>query len=329
MTTTRLQLRRGFTLIELLLAMVVGLIVLSTVTGYVRSTDRTITGTAMRDDYARKARFIGLTMRRDIGEAGVGIESLRGWGTVAVFNDTIVVLKVPFEPNADPAYAVALSPNPPTTTTGTSNSASNCGNACFRLRRSAPGVTPTLEAGMVARVQQGSIRKFIAITNVVVPGGATDSFTVQFRSMPAAGLLRRPSLSQNTGGGWSGILNNITTTNTSVQRLDMVAYWRDASNNLWRATRINPGTGAFEGEIVATGCTSFEASIVFQDGGTANNADSTIANRWYTDVNAVVVRATLQSDYSDQRINNGAPLSREYVWRVQPRNLLYERNRDN
>ena len=40
--------RAGLTLIELLITMIVGLVVLSTVTAYVRTTDRSITGATAR-----------------------------------------------------------------------------------------------------------------------------------------------------------------------------------------------------------------------------------------------------------------------------------------
>ena len=315
MTTAR---RRGFTLVELIIAMVIGLVVLTTVTGYVRTTERTIAATTMRDDYARKARFLGLTLRRDIGEAGVGIESLRGWGAVAVFGDTIMVLKVPYTPNAEPAYTV-VPPAAALTPTTHSNS-SGCGNLCFRLRRVSAGTDLTLQAGDVARVQQGTARRLIAVTAVagVAPSGSDDSISVQFVDLAA--LLRRPSIQQ------SPPLTGISASNTSVQRLELVAYWRDASNNLRRATRVN-ASGQLVGDVIATGCTQFEAWITFRNGGIADNADSTVTGRWFNDVNAVNVRATMQADIVDPRVNGGVPLKRTYTYRVQPRNLLYQRNR--
>lgn len=301
-----------------MIALVVGLVVITTVTGYVRSTDRTIAATSMRDDYARKARFLGLTLRRDIGSAGVGIQSLRGWGTVAVYGDTIVILTVPYEPNAEPAYTV-VPPAAALTPTATSNS-SGCGNRCFRVRRVSSGTALTLQAGDVARVQQGTVRRLIAITAVgaLAPSGASDSLSVQF--VDAAALLRRPSIPDGPP------LAGITASNSTVQRLGLVAYWRDASNNLRRATRVN-AAGQLVGEIVATGCTQFEAWLTFRDGGQADFADSTVLNRWYNDINAVTVRATLQADLVDLRVNGGVPLRRTFTYRIQPRNLLYERNR--
>jgi hypothetical protein len=41
----------------------------------------------------------------------------------------------------------------------------------------------------------------------------------------------------------------------------------------------------------------------------------------------VVVRARMWVERVDRSVNGGAPLFREYEWRVSPRNLTFERNR--
>jgi hypothetical protein len=319
-TGLRLRSRRGLTIIELILALVVGLVVLTTVTGYVGSTDRNISANSLREDYSRNARFVGLALRRDLGEAGVGIESLVGWGTVGVYNDTITVLKVPFTPNMEQPYNLAL--NPSGTTNSNSNAGQNCGNTCMRLRRLSAGTALTLQPGMLARIQVANARRLILVS-AVGAGGPNDSIAVNFR--PTTTLLRRRSAT--TGATPVNAMGGMSNANTTVQRLDLVAYWRDAQNNLWRATRMDPATGNFVGEIVATGCTQFNVQLVFVDGGIANNADSTIANRAYDQINAIRVTATFQSTITDSRINGGQPLARTYVYHVQPRNLIYERNR--
>src|SRR5690606_30349010 len=122
-------------------------------------------------------------------------------------------------------------------------------------------------------------------------------------------------------------LAGITAANTTLQRLELVAYWRDADNNLWRATRMDPVTGAFVGDIIATGCSKFEARLIFADGTMHTHADASVPGRRYTDINAIQIVATLESDLTDLRINDGQPLQRTFTWQVQPRNLLYERNR--
>lgn len=308
-------LRRGVTLIELLVAMVVGLAVLVTATSYVGSTHRHMTATAAREDYTRNARFLGLALRRDIGEAGVAIRSTPTFGSVAVFGDTITILKVPFEPNQEPAYNLAT--NPPLASVST-NATQNCGNSCMRLRRLSSGTPLTLASGMVARIQAGNDRRLILINTVSTPG-VGDSVSVTYRS--TARLLRRPSVLQSTP------LTGMTSATTTVQRLDLIAYWRDANNNLWRATRMNPTTGALVGEIIARGCTQFKVELVFANGAVADSASPTMLGRQYNNINMVRIRATLQSSVVDPRVNNGVPLQRTFTWQIQPRNLIYERNR--
>jgi hypothetical protein len=39
------------------------------------------------------------------------------------------------------------------------------------------------------------------------------------------------------------------------------------------------------------------------------------------------VRATLQGDRTDPRVNGGQPVRRDLQWWYAPRNLVYERNR--
>lgn len=317
--------RRGLTLIELLIAMIVGLVVVTSASSYVKATHRTINGSNAREDYTRKARFLGLALRRDLGEAGVGIESMKGFGSVAVWNDTIVILKVPYTPNQEPAYAMGL---PPSTTTATTQNV--CSNTCLRLKRTAPGVALNLQPGMVARIQKTNFRRLVVV-NTVGTGSATDSIAVTFRNVTGTGgVMKRQSLSQSTSGSSPGPVTSISNSNTTVQRLDMVAYWRDASNNLWRATRIDPATGNFSSaEIVATGVSNFQVQLSFMNGGVADNADSTNTSRQFNQINAIIVRAEIRSDFTDPRSNSGQPLKRTFTYRVQPRNLIYERNRDN
>jgi hypothetical protein len=303
-------------MIELIVAMMIGLVVLATATSYVGTTDRNISASAAREDYARKARFVGLSLRRDLGEAGVGIMSRPTFGTVAVFNDTVTVLKVPFDPHQEQPYNLAT--DPPLSVVS-SNAPANCGNSCMRLRRLASGAALTLAPGMVARIQAGSDRRLVLVSAVASPG-PSDSVAVQFRSMGR--LLRRPSVLQ------SAPLTGMTSASTTVQRLDLVAYWRDGNDNLWRATRLDPATGDLVGEIVATGCTRFDVELVFRDGTVADSASASVAGRRYDDINAIRIHATLQSSVRDARLNAGQPLGRTYVWQIQPRNLIYERNRE-
>ena len=99
---------RGFTLIELVFAMIIGLVVLSASLGFAVTTLRSVEGNAIREQVQRNARFIALSLERDMQSTGVGIASLPWWGSLAVYNDTIAVVSVPFDP--DEAYVHDLVP---------------------------------------------------------------------------------------------------------------------------------------------------------------------------------------------------------------------------
>ena len=115
---------------------------------------------------------------------------------------------------------------------------------------------------------------------------------------------------------------------SSVQELAMVAYWRDANDNLLRAERVSTA-GVLQGVIVATGVLSWDVSLVFTNEVEANFADGTDAdaNNDYDDISSVHVRARVRAENTDPRVQAGAVLSRQYDWWFTPRNLIYERNR--
>ena len=86
--------RAGFTLIELILALMIGLVVLTTATALTAATWQSVRGSAIRDDVTRSARYIGVTLQRDVQETGVDLASSVDFGTLSVRNDTIVILRV-------------------------------------------------------------------------------------------------------------------------------------------------------------------------------------------------------------------------------------------
>jgi hypothetical protein len=307
----RFRARRGITMIELIIAMTVGLIVLGTVVAYVGTTDRNMSASTAREDYARKARYLGLAFRRDIGEAGTGIESATTWGTVSVSGDTISLLRVYYDPEAEIGYPVMLVDPAATYTSETL-----CGTACITVPDS---IADALEPGDVARIQVGPSVRRLGIVASLDPG-AIPAGSRQLRFFPVDSVLHRASVSASLP------VPGITSA-SYVQRLEMVAYWRDADNILWRATNFDPATGALEGELLVTGCTAFEVLLVFADGTTGTQVNANVAGRRYTDINAINIVATLESDLTDERVNDGVPLRRTYTWQVQPRNLIYERYR--
>lgn len=294
----------GYTLIELMIAIVVGVLVLSSATSLALTTFRSMSGLQMRDGIDRNARFLGLTLQRDLAETGVDLQSLADFGALAVWNDSVAILQVPYEPAAAPSYGLS--------TANFTNG--QCGSTCIEI--STGGTPPNLVIGDLARLQLNQQRRLILI-NGMSPT-ANNAYRISFANL--ATVIHHPS----------GMLAGLNATNAAsayVQKVQPVIYWRQGSQ-LMRATRLNPG-GSFAGEVLADGIQSFTATLIFTDGDeatTANPADADGTND-YDDISGIRIRAVLQSDRTDARVNGGQPLTRSYEWFVAPRNLIYERNR--
>jgi prepilin-type N-terminal cleavage/methylation domain-containing protein len=296
--------RAGYTLIELMIAVVVGVLVLSSATSLALTTFRSMSGLQMRDGIDRNARFMGLTLQRDLAETGVDLESLADFGTLAVWNDSISILRVPYEPTPPPAYPLSVA----------NFSDGVCGATCVEIQTA--GLAPVLAVGDIARVQLNQQRRLILVT--AIAPAANGAYRVGFANF--ATVIHHTS----------GMVTGITSANATaavVQRVQPVIYWRQGTQ-LMRATRLN-ANGSFAGEVIADGVQSFTATLTFTDGDEAASANPLDADGTndYNDIAGIRVRAVLQSDRIDLRVNNGLPLTRSYEWFVAPRNLIYERNR--
>ena len=128
--------RDGFTMVELLVSLTVGLIVVAASLSFAVSTFQGAEGNTLREEVYRSARFIGMSLHRDVQTAGVGIESTQLFGTLNTFNDTVVVLHVPWDPQPAPAHSLEASfmpPGNPLPPGGT------CGTLCVDLAYDASG----------------------------------------------------------------------------------------------------------------------------------------------------------------------------------------------
>src|SRR5262245_41259378 len=155
MVPTSRRSQAGYTLIELMIAVVIGVLVLSSATSLAMTTFRSMSGLQMRDAIDRNARFVGLTLQRDLAETGVDIESLADFGTLAVWNDSVSILRIPYEPGPAQAYPLSVANAPGNGT---------CGATCVEIQTG--GVAPALAGGDVARLQLNQQRRLILITSV-------------------------------------------------------------------------------------------------------------------------------------------------------------------
>ena len=308
---TRTQ-RSGFTLIELLVSMVLGVVVLAAAANFATATLRTSRGSDLRDGLNRDARFIGLAISRDLQDAGVAFESTQPFGSVATRGDTVVAISVPFLPNQAEVYNMVV----PTDTTDPLPPGGTCGATCIDVVD--PNTVPfQIRVGDVALLQVQNERRLIVLSAVGYGGAGVKRLTFS----NADTLFVFPA-------GLTGGLR-LTRNGVAVQRLSVTAWYRNTvGNTLVRADGFN-GDGTLRSSITARGVEQFTTRLQFTNGvehAQANGFDSDTTND-YDRIVSVVVRARMRVEQTDRSVNGGAPLFRNYEWRITPRNLIFERNR--
>ncbi len=215
--------RSGFTLVELLISMTIALVVITGATSFSTSSWKARRGWTVREGIDRGARFVGLSLARDLQEAGISIESTPTFASLGTFGDTISVLSVPYEPAEAPVYAIyndgdTLPTYPP---------GGNCGSTCIEFL--IPSGALGLSSGNLAVLQVGSTRRLLLLQSVANQGNG--HFRVQFLNTPK--LLGRDS-------GLDSLL--LSRSGTTIQKLNAVVYWRDLSaKKLYRATSLSSG----------------------------------------------------------------------------------------
>jgi hypothetical protein len=254
-----------------------------------------------------------MSLERDFLSTGVGIASTGSFGSLAVFNDTIVIYRIPFQGGAMyPPHDLA----PPTGTSNPLPPGGTCGGTCLHLGKASG--TFTLQAGDLARLQVNNERRLILVTAVADPGGPNDTVRVSYST--ATSLL-------DYAAGLSGGLQ-LDRYSTFVQKLAPVVYWVQ-NGTLYRAERLN-ADGTLAGDVMAEGVQSWDVKLTFTDGDVLDGANATDSDPTndYDDILGVQINARLAADRTDRRVNNGALYTRDYQWRFAPRNLMYERNRN-
>jgi len=297
--------RRGFTLIELLMAMVMGLVVLASALSIAEGMYASVAGMRLRDGVGRQARFIGMSLQRDLSETGVDLESMVAFGSLAARGDTLTILSVPQDPAA-PEYFVA-----PHATSALVTGQGTCGARCLNLRASAPQLVPG-DLGLLSSL--GANRVFVVASLV----NRADSSAVTL--VAADSLLFRPANMRD-------LKLDRSPTAAYVQRLRPVVYWVQ-NRQLMRAERMTV-SGAYDGVAIAENVRAFQVRLVFTDGDVLPAADPTDADvtNDYDDLVGVRVVIELDAERTDRSVRGGELLTRRYEWHFTPRNLVYERNR--
>ena len=73
--SSRRTVRSGHTLIELIIALVIGVSLIFSASAIAISTMRSMRGTELREGIARQARYVGMSLERDLAFTGVGLEN--------------------------------------------------------------------------------------------------------------------------------------------------------------------------------------------------------------------------------------------------------------
>jgi type II secretory pathway pseudopilin PulG len=302
--------RGGFTLAEVLISMKIGLVVIGSATAFALSSWQTRRSWTVREGVDRSARFVGLSVARDVQEAGIAMVGTAVFSALGSVGDTVSVLSVPFEPQEAPVYPIFddgdTLPNYP--------AGGTCGASCIDFKK--VDGTYTLKAGDLVRLQVGTTRRLLLLTSTA--NQSTNVFRIRF--LPTTRLVNREA-------GLDNLL--LSRSGTTIQRLNVVMYWRvPSTKQLMRAERLT-SAGAPDGDVVATGVQVFQSRLVFTSGAEHSTYDGLDADTTNdgNDVIGVRIRAKIRSDRSDPAVNKGKPIDRWYEWRVAPRNLLYEKNK--
>lgn len=300
--------RGGFTLVEMLFALVLGLVITASALNFAISVFRNVDGDKAREEVYRNARFIGMSLGRDIQYAGVGIESQTRFGTVATFNDTLLILHVPWDSAMAPAYEIET----PFASTNPLPAGGTCGATCIRLHKDAGG-NYDLAPGDLARLQVNTERHLIIVDGVTDNG---TTFDVEF-------LADTVILGYEAAFQGGLLLDNTT---TFVQKLEPIVYFVEDSV-LYRADAFD-SLGVLQTFPMAYGVDQWDVSMIFLDGdeaASANTTDGDFTND-YDDILGVRVTATLGAN-RPIRVAGGGDFTRQLEWQLTPRNLMYERNR--
>ena len=303
-----LEANRGFTIIELLISLVAGLVVLTASMSFAVTTMRSVGANEIREDVQRNARFVAMSLQRDVQSTGVGIESLPWFGALTVRGDTMVILSVPYDPNEAPIHDL----EPPAGVNNPLSSGGTCGTRCLTLKK--VDGTHAFAPGDLARLQVNGQRRLIVVESVADAGA---NFLLTFTN--------EAEIFGYTAGLKGGLL--LDRFGTSVQELSHATYYVE-DGHLMRSDQFDSG-GELIGAVLADGIQSWEVTLVFVDGDEAEKADPFDLDDTndYDDIVSVRILATLAADDPDPRLNQGLLYTRDYEWMFAPRNLTYERNR--
>lgn len=303
----RMRARGGHTLIELMIALVIGVSLLMSASAVAISTMRSMRGAELREGVARQARYVGMSLERDLAFTGVELESTAIHGSLSVRGDTLVILHVPVRGTPARPYSIHMASGD-----AISAGSGSCGSDCVRFTRPT-GEEVELEEGSLAVLATYTQRRLVVVDQIQQETGRA---TVNFANVGRSEILHHAAnFSDNYLMNAAG---------TAIQEVNVFAWWRDEDNRLLRAERVDLD-GDPVGEVVATGVTDMQVSLIFTDGTEADEADATDPAQAFDRIAGVRVQITMETRNPPPGEEDN--VSRVFEWRFTPRNLIYERNR--
>lgn len=309
----------GFTLVEVLIAVVLAGVVTAAAFGLLRSEQEAVRAQDVTRSVQQNSRYVLDLLRRDLQEAGEGMDPTPEFGVASVSNsasgapDSVFILYV--EPNT-PRHA-AGDPTP-----GTGGSAQDSARLKILCNDSIGDIGSDDFVYFASGTKRGVAVVRSTDRRINDSCGAGDPPSKQIGHLkleidPVSGQDHGWILQGNEAGA-------------GVTRVNAIAYFVDDSGeetSLMRATRYH-GSGAWSGRPLADGVTDLQARLVFQSGDTLQLADGTDGNpeNDYDDVNTVLVDVDVRATRTDPAMASGDTLRREYALSVSPRNAIYTRN---
>ena len=112
-----------------------------------------------------------------------------------------------------------------------------------------------------------------------------------------------------------------------MQKLQPILYWAEGET-LYRSDQLD-SNGDLIGSPLAYGVKAWDSKMIFvdldeEDEGDPNDTDYT---NDFDDILGTRITAVLGTNRPDLRVAGGGEVTRDYEWRLTPRNLMYERNR--
>lgn len=314
----------GFTLVEALIAVTMGTLVVAAAFSLFNSQQEAARASDLRMELQQNARYALDLIRRDLQEAGEGLDPTTPWGVVAMVDGAGA--GVP-----DSLYLLYVEPGTPGHSPTSDNGDSDpSGTVTLRIECDDP--VDDLEAGDFLSMANGSARGVALIESV--DRQVNDSCTPGDPGSMKIGEAEL-SIAQIDGEGHGWIWEEGRNDDQAAfKEVQAVAYYldeRDPDNpKLVRATQYSTGgdDAGWSGRPLAEGASEFQVGMIFASGDTLPGADATDGDpdNDHDDVNSVIVRLRVLARRTDPAVAGGDRLGREYAITVTPRNQIYTRN---